>query len=444
MSPLLKDPETHDVVANRLGFALVAMVSLLSVHCPTAWGQIDFEKEPINYGTSSTNDPVAELQERIDSGEVPLAFDEKHGYLRSVLELLGIQPSSQVLVHSKTSFQLRRISPSRPRAVYFNDESYVGWVQHGDVIEVMATDPVQGEVFYTLFQDKDDHPELIRDRGQCITCHASSRTQGVPGGLVRSVFVDAGGQPQYGSGTFTIDHRSPFAERWGGWYVTGTHGQMRHMGNVVAKNRQHPEALDREAGANVTDLSDRLNVSPYLTPHSDLVALMVLEHQTQMQNYLTLASYECRSAAHYDGVMNTALDRPKDFVSDSTSRRTESVGDRLLRYILFADEFPLTSPVEGTSTFAKDFEARGPRDSRGRSLRDFDLQSRMFRYPCSYMIYSPSFDRLPDPVKQHVVKRLHDVLTEKEDDQEFSHLSTDDRQAILEILVETKPDLWGS
>ncbi|MCA9146381.1 MAG: hypothetical protein KDB05_26545 [Planctomycetales bacterium] len=419
-----------------------ALAMLLLGHCPTTFAQLEFDSEPIEYSKSPANDPVTTLQKQLDAGDTKLAFDDDQGYLRSVLKLLDINPSSQVLVNSKTSFQLRRISPSQPRALYFNDESYVGWVQGGDVVEVMTTDPAQGEIFYTLSQENGGRPKFIRDHGQCISCHASSRTQGVPGGLVRSVFVDASGQPQFGSGTFNIDHHSPFEERWGGWYVTGTHGEMRHMGNIVSKDRQNPEALDREAGANVTDLSEHFDVSPYLTPHSDIVALMVLEHQTQMQNYLTLASYECRAAAHHDDIMNAALDRPKDHVSDSAKRRIASVGDKLLRYMLFAEEFRLTASVKGTSSFAKDFQTQGPRDSQGRSLRDFDLQTRMFKYPCSYMIYSLSFDHLPDTMKQYVLSRLHDLLTGKDTSEEFSHLSSDDRKAILEILTETKPDLW--
>lgn len=419
----------------------VAVVLILG-WSTTVWGQIEFEQEPINYGTAPADDAIARLQNRLDAGEAELRFDVDHGYLKSVLDQLDISPASQVLVYSKTSFQLRRISPRRPRALYFNDESYVGWVQDGDVIEVMTTDPHLGEVFYTLAQEENPRPQFVRDQGQCIVCHASSRTQGVPGGLVRSVFVDAGGQPQFGSGTVTVDHRTPFEERWGGWYVTGSHGAMRHMGNVVSKDRQRPEEIDREAGANVVELSDRFDTSPYLSSHSDIVALTVLEHQTQMQNFLTRAHYEYQSATHYDGIMNRALDRPSDHVSDSTRRRIESAGEKLLRYMLFAGEFQLTAPVRGTSAFAEEFQSRGPKDRRGRSLRDLDLQSRLFKHPCSYLVYSPSFDRLPEGVKSYLARRLREVLTGKETSGDFAHLSATDRQAILEILTETKPDLW--
>ncbi len=417
-------------------------LALMLTFSTTAFAQLEFEKEPINYGTAPTSEAVSTLQQALDQGELQLEFDEQHGYLPSLLKLLEIPSSSQVLVHSKSSFQLRRISPRNPRALYFNDTSYLGWVQGGDVVEIMTTDPEQGEIFYTLAQEETARPQFIRDRGQCMLCHASSRTQQVPGSLVRSLFVDASGQPQVGAGTFNIDHRSSFKDRWGGWYVTGKHGAMRHMGNVVSKIRRNPEVIDREAGANVEDLSEWFDVSPYLTPHSDIVALMVLEHQTQMQNFLTLASYECRTATHYDGVMNAALKRPKDHVTDTTRRRIASAGDKVLRYMLFEDEFRLTAPVQGTSAFAKEFQAQGPRDAKGRSLRDFDLQTRMFKYPCSYLIYSPSFDQLPKPVKQYLTDRLKQILTGDDESEEFAHLSTVDRQAILEILTATKPELW--
>ncbi len=432
-------------ISRNLASTLVVLIGIVyasevSINCASA--QMELEQEPINYSTSTPQDAVTKLQARLDGGDLELGFDEGHGYLASLLEALNIKPSSQVLVHSQTSFQLRKISPRRPRALYFNDESYVGWVQGGDVIEIMATDPHLGQVFYTLDQEQTDRPRILRDRGQCMICHSSSRTKNVPGGLVRSVFVNAGGQPHYGSGTFNIDHSSPFEKRWGGWYVTGTHGDMRHMGNVISKSRLDPENIDREAGANVNDLSDRLNTEPYLTPHSDIVALMVLEHQTQMQNFITAASYENRRAVHHDGVMNSALDRPEDFRSESTQRRIKSAGDKLLRYMLFADEFQLTAPVKGSSQFTEQIQSQGPRDSHGRSLRDFDLKTRMFKYPCSYLIYSPAFDALPSEVKRYVTTTLHDILTGSNQSKEFAHLAAEDRKAIFEILTETKPQLW--
>ncbi|MCA9220527.1 MAG: hypothetical protein KDA71_09390 [Planctomycetales bacterium] len=421
-------------------FASTVILAVWMVTSP-ALAQLEFERPPIDYLKRETRDPVAQLQQRIDRGEVKLEFDDRQGYLASVLQLLDIPVSSQALVFSKTSFQLRRIAPAHPRAIYFNDDNYIGWVQQGDVVEVASVDPEQGAIFYTLSLDPTEKPKFVRDRGQCLTCHASSRTQGVPGHLIRSVFAEASGQPLLGSGTFTTNHESPFSERWGGWYVTGTHGSMRHMGNVLA-SRHEPENLDRESGANVLELSDRFRTSPYLTPHSDIVALMVLEHQSQMHNALTFASYETRSALHYDQVMNEALDRPADHQSESTDRRIAAAGERILRHLLFTNEFQLESPVKGTSTFAEDFAAVGPRDPQGRSLRDFDLRTRMFKYPCSSLIYSASFDALPAPMKSYVTRRLGEILDGHDaKNPDFAHLTEADRQAIREILVATKPDL---
>ena len=427
--------------------ATVAMAFLANFPA-LLFAQLEFESPPISYSETTPHDAISALQKRIDSGDFELKYDNKNGYLAAVLDALEIPRSSQMLVFSKTSLQLRRISPKRPRAVYFNDETYIGWVQDGDVIEVSTVDPDLGAVFYTLPVGKVEHPKFVRDRGQCMTCHASSRTEGVPGHLMRSVFTDRSGQPHFGSGTYTTKQSSPLIKRWGGWYVSGTHGEMRHMGNVLSLKHQRPEDLDREYGANATDLSQFVDTSPYLEKTSDIVALLVLGHQLEMHNLLTRGNHETRSALHYNGVMNSALDRPEDFVSDSTRRRVASVSKKIVRCLLFNDEFPLTSSVKGVSSFQEDFQARGIRDSQGRSLRDFDLKTRIFKYPCSYLIHSDAFDSLPKLIKEDVVQRMLAVLTREpaddEADDDFPHLSTTDRKNILAILKETKPDLFGT
>ena len=414
----------------------------LLVALSTASAQLEFERPPIDYVNAPVQDPIALLQQKLDSGELKLERHPQRGWLDDVLKALEVSETSQMLVFSKTSFQLRRIDPRRPRAVYFNDQVYLGYCQNGDVLEAMAVDPVLGTVFYTLDQDPDVPPRFVRDKGQCLTCHASSRTQGVPGSFVRSVFVDRAGHPSLGSGTFNTDHRSPFEERWGGWYVTGTHGSLRHMGNQLLNDPKKPESLDREAGANVTDLSKLCRIEPYVTSHSDLVALMVLEHQSLVQNRITAAQYEARSAKHYDSMMNAALERPADHQSESTDRRIAAAVDRLVEAMLMVDEYQLPEPVSGTSGFAEHFAAQGTRDRHGRSLRDLDLTTRLFRYPCSYLIETPHFDALPAEVRQGVADRLWKILAEADPDPRFAHLSPEDRTAIREILVDVKPTLW--
>ncbi len=424
------------ILTCLLGAVIVTQAATLS-----AFAQLEFENEPINYHTTPANDRIAKLITAIEKGEAELTWDETHGWLPSILDAMEVPRSSQTLVFSKTSLQLSRINTHRPRALYYNDDTYVGWVQRGDVVELAAVDPVQGTIFYTLKQTNHQPPDIRRDKGNCLVCHASTRTKGVPGLLVRSVFPSENGQPHFGLGTITTDHSTPFEKRFGGWYVTGTHGDMRHRGNAIAEDSvENP--IDPEPGANLAALDDLIRTQPYLEPGSDLVALMLLEYQSQMHNVLTRASFETRRALHYDSVMNEALDRPADFRSDVTQRRIKSEGDRLLKYLFYCDEFALRASVKGTSAFVDDFETLGPRDKHGRSLRDFDLQTRLFRYPLSYLIYSESFDALPEAVRGYVETRMAEILSGKDESEDFEHLSTADRNAISGILRDTKPELW--
>ena len=416
-------------------------VRYLVIAAVVAWrrdsiAQSDFEAPPINYHTATANDAVERLSQAIESGERQLHWDEKSGWLSSILKELDVPVSSQTLVFSKTSLQISRITPSRPRALYFNDDVYVGWVQEGDVVELGAVDSQIGPVFYSVAQDPDKPPTILRDRGRCIVCHASSRTQNVPGFLIRSVFPSNNGTPHYGLGTTTTDHTTDMAKRFGGWYVTGKHGLMRHLGNAIA-DEASPLPIDPEPGANLDSLDNLIDTDPYLTSTSDLVALMVLEHQSQMHNLITRAVYEARWAAHQDQIMSQLLDRPADYVSDSAKRRIASAGDKLLEYMLFTDEFALTSPIVGSSSFAKEFEQRGIKDDSGRSLREFDLKTRLFKYPCSFLIHSDSYAAIPQEVRDHVENRLARILVGQDESEEFDHLSEQDRRAIAEILSDT-------
>jgi hypothetical protein len=121
--------------------------------------------------------------------------------------------------------------------------------------------------------------------------------------------------------------------------------------------------------------------------------------------------------------------------------RVNSEIEEMLGYMLFVDEEPLKQPVASVSTFTKTFTARGPRDAKGRSLRDFDLQKRLFRYPLSYVVYSAAFDGMPEIVRDRVYQRLYDILTGKDKSQTFAGISPADRQAMLEIVRATKPNL---
>jgi len=407
----------------------------------TVKADFPYEQEPINYSKAPVADPVARLQAALDSGSTTLEYEPHFGYLRAVLKHLNVPISSQGLVFSKTSFQRSRIAPLTPRAVYFGDDAYVGFVQHGDMVELSAVDPRQGAIFYSLSQEKSDRPRFVRHTDNCLVCHASSKTSDVPGHVVRSVYSDRAGQPIFSSGTYNTNHESPFAQRWGGWYVTGKHGKSSHLGNMLFSDKESPERADVSSGANVLDLSERIDTTRYLAPHSDIVGLMVLEHQTHMHNLFTRSNFDARSALWYNAALNKAFNEPAEQRSESTARRLKHAGESLLRYLLFVDEPALADPIEGTSGFAAEFMARGPRDAKGRSLRDLDLHTRLFKYPCSYLIYSPSFRELPGEVREHFFRRLHEILTGRDPKPEFQRIAADDRRAILEILRETLPEL---
>jgi hypothetical protein len=407
-------------------------------------GFVPFSDEPINY-RAEVHDPVAQLQQRLDAGEATLRWEPKNSYLQSVLEQLEISISSQTLVFSKTSFQYKKISPQTPRALYFNDDVYVGKVHEGKAIEIVSFDARQGAIFYLLDEHQVERPTFQRAELDCTVCHVAAGTRNVPGVLIRSIFptptgTQAGMTPSYFTG-----NQSPLAERFGGWYVTGTHGAQTHMGNVMVQDRDHPEAIDRAAGANVTDLATRFDTSAYLSPHSDIVAQLVQAHQTQMHNLITLTNYQTRLALYDEAAKNRAAGVAETTLSEAARARIERPAEELVRYLIFADEAPLEGEVKGTSGFAEEFAARGRRDSQGRSLRDFDLHTRIFKFPVSYLIYTDAFDALPEPAKSYVYHRLLEILTGSERTDEFWRFSSADRRAALQILLETKsglPDEW--
>ena len=429
------------------GLALVVLglfVSPVSAQVRVAGrdqGFVPYSEEPIRYLSDGVDDPVAKLQERIDRGEAELKFEPGHGYLESVLNLLEIPVSSQTLVFSKSSFQYRKISPRTPRALYFNDNVYVGWVRDGHSLELASFDPNQGAMFYLLDQKRSDQPAFVRATLDCTQCHVSPGTRGIPGVLLRSIYTRPTGTQATETRSFVTGHESPWNERFGGWYVTGTHGGQRHMGNVFSEDRTHPERLDTAAGANVVDLSGRFETSAYLTGHSDFVAQLVLAHQTQLHNLITLANFRTRLALYSETKKGASQRQPNEVVSKVAREQFERPAEELVRYLLFADEAPLEGPIVGTSRFAEEFAARGSRDPKGRSLREFDLKRRTFKYPCSYLIYSDAFDALPGPAKGYVYRRLREVLTGRDQSPAFARLSAEDRRDVLEILLATKPGL---
>lgn len=424
-----------------LVFALEAGFALHSTGMVQAQDRL--RGAPLHYDAPATAGLVEDVARRLESGEIELVFDAENGYLAALLEAFEISASSQTLVFSKTSFQNAWISPSRPRALYFGDSVYLGTVPGSPIIEVSSMDPEKGPVFYTLAQDQKRAPRLERQHDECLQCHSTSRTRDWPGNLVRSVHPDETGLPILRSGTKLVTHATPFEQRWGGWYVTGTHGDARHRGNAIAD--AETELIDPEAGANVIDLAPYFNGDRYLTLHSDIVALLVLEHQTEMHNLIARAGYEVRSALHRQVVSNRLFGDPPGSMRDATVRIIDGQARRMLEYMLFETEAPLPAPVRGTTDFTEEFPAHGPRDEEGRSLRDLDLDGWLFRYPCSYLVYSAAFDGLPAELLDVVYRQLWNTLMDAPDTDDGQRLTHADRTAVREILIATKaglPDYW--
>lgn len=383
-----------------------------------------FEEDAIQYGKAKDTGPIARLQERIDQDQVQLRYDSDFGFLLDLLKELNIPPSSQMLVFSKTSLQRERISPHTPRALYFSDDAYIGFIPGSPMLEMSAVDPKLGAVFYTLEQKPAAKPKFVRT-DQCLECHASSKSMGVPGHLVRSFVTDERGIVDLVSGISPVNHRTPLSDRWGGWYVSGTHGDQTHRGNLIGKAAFARQEKEPNWKGNVTDLSEFFAPARYPNSHSDIVALMVFEHQTHMHNFLTRMHYAATIALNQYGHVNYL----------------NSVIEAFLKYLLFVEEVPLTAPIRGTSGFAESFATQGPKDKYGRSLRQLNLQTRLFEYPCSYLVYSDAFKQLPDPLKDRIYKRLWEVLTGTGKNSDFAKIPPEVRQVLQEILADTLPDL---
>lgn len=382
-----------------------------------------FDEDLIGYGKARETNAITRLQQRIDDGSARLTRDARGSLLASILRELSVPASSQALVFSKTSFQRDRIGPSNPRALYFNELVYVGHVPGSAILEFTAVDPALGAVFYTLDESPAQRPRFVRT-DQCTECHASARTMGVPGHLVRSFETDESGVVDLLTAVDPVNHRTPLADRWGGWFVTGLHGTQTHRGNLMGKADHERQRTTPNHSGNVTNLSRWIEPSKYIAPTSDIVALMVLEHQQHGQNFITRLGYEARLQLSAYGHVQYL--RPQI--------------DAFLRYVLFADEARLVAPIEGSAAFAKDFVNAGKRDAQGRSLRELDLRTRLFAHPCSFLLQGDAFAALPRALRQRILERLDEALDPAQPSHDASrHIPPAERAILREILADTVP-----
>lgn len=386
----------------------------------------------IDYHGTADPDAAAQLARQIENGRVSLEFNRDTGYLPAILRALHLDEASQMLVFSKTSVQQSRINPDNPRALYFNDNVAVGYIRGAPFLEIAALDPRRGMIFYTVNQVPEKHRKPVREPF-CLGCHVSLDAMDVAGMLLRSIPTDRKGITHPVLGNYVVDHRTPFDDRWGGWYVTGALSGARDMGNAFVPDTGEAGPLIDSRTLSMASLSHEFDTQGYLTPYSDIAAQLVFDHQVHMTNLLIRVGWDARSA------LASAAEHPE--TRNLVRQLLRNDARELVDYLLFVDEAKLPGPVKTSTTFASDFARLGPVDPQGRSLRQLDLRTRLMRYPCSYMIYSKAFDDLPSEAKQAIYARMWEVLSGKDEDPRYEKITKSDRRAVIEILRSTKPDL---
>lgn len=416
------------------------LLPLLALSALMARAQDEYELAPIHYSATAPRDAVYDMEKLLHSGRLHIDRRDAWTVLRGVLKHLGVPMESQVMVFSKTSKQNDRITPQTPRVVYFSDNAYVGYALGGS-IEVSTIDPRLGPVFYLLDPEAEAAKPLHFERDQsCLSCHGGPFTPEVPGLLVRSVFPSAEGHPLMSQGSTVVNTTTPFSDRWGGWYVTGRHGDLLHRGNVTAtENPDNTCEMPIEKGANVTDLSTFFDTRPYPRKKSDIVALMVLEHQTSVQNVLTKADHTARRAMYMQTSLHKELGEPVQKGPVGTARRImDHCAEDVVDALLFKDEAALPDGgIEGEEDFQTAFTAKALQSKDGRSLKDFQLLNRLFKHRCSYMIHSLTFRHLEPHLKQTVLARLGVILAGKDPSGSYKYLGEPEREHILRILQDT-------
>lgn len=384
----------------------------------------------MDYDSAERQEAVSKLHQQIDSKKVSLEHDSTHGYLKDILKELDIDIASQVLVFSKTSLQNQFISPANARAIYFNDEVYVAWVQDSELLEFASMDPVLGPVLFTLSQEEVKKPKFQNETDKCLRCHDSYSLTGggTPRFLLGSGYHGKQGQMMYHEGRIMTDNSTPIRKRWGGWFVTGTHGDQLHLGNLVVKTAEDIQPENLKKNGNIFDLSPYTDIDPYLTPYSDIVALLVLEHQVEVQNLISRVNYLTQKAM--------TEEQP---LSKRTQELLDEIYEELVRSIFFADAAEVSSTITGTSGYAENFSKLGPKDSGGRSLRELDLENKVFKYPLSYLVYSDAFLNMRELPLNYVKRRVGEILDPSSADENFGNLTSQDKKAIREILKDTLP-----
>jgi hypothetical protein len=400
---------------------LIFLVIASAAGDPPPYSNIN--EAPHLYLQRTLSDPFTRLKGQIEGGAVALDQYSPKAFLKSLLGALKVPEESQVLVFSTTSLQLSLISPGNPRAIYFNEDVYVGFIPGGK-IEILSLDPELGGIFY-IFPIPRMGEKLQPERsGRCMNCHSTADSRYIPGLVLQSVVPAPSGGSLDAFRQEETGHQIPYNQRFGGWYVTGQGGMTNHWGNLIGRMQAG------EIARQMIEPGQRFDFGKYLVPQSDLLAHLLLEHQAGFVNRVLEATYRTRSLLHAGGGQ---LNAAQDAELDGQARD-------LVRYILFADEPSLPNEgVQGEPTFKTAFLRSRRAASNGGSLKDFDLRQRLFKNRCSYMIYSPIFTALPSEIKRRVFRELASAL--RDSDKVYPHLQSEEKERIRTILKDTLPGL---
>jgi len=404
-----------------------------------------FEEEPIRYSATPADDRATALNAAHQARANAIRSLPAKKRLQWLLDEFKVPAESQLFVFSKTSLPRALITPETPRVLYFSDEAYVGWAPAG-AFEVTVFDPRLGATFYVFdAHETGAAPLLLRD-SDCLLCHA--RHEHTPSLRTRTVFPDARGEPLAGSGSANIAPSTPLEERWGGWYVTGGGPGLRHRGNLTGRKAEDFEGPSAQPTRNLASLEGVVDTRRYLLKTSDVVPMLLHDHQVHVHNVISTALQDARIALHRWPAMRKILGLPDDAPPQGSCVVVfESQAEKLIDALLCRDEAPWPAdPLRSDGVFAAAYAKTRKPDPQGRSLRDLDLRTRLFRYRCSPLIYSESFTHLPRPLRETTLLRLSAGLRAFPPSPAFGHLDEAERVAIHEILTATLPDLpagWG-